>query len=528
MRTLVECRARIAHPRACPRASKSTRRAVRAASAARRAPAPAVDDDNVCDVAIVGAGPGGLAAALALQRQGLDVRVFEQREEFRPAGVAIFIWPHGLNALKSFDPETTERVVDAGAVIDTIAIEQLQPGGTEAEELVRIDVAGWSRRMDLPPQIGITWARLTNALRAGLRPDTVRLAHRLACIYDDDDGVALGPSSGGVTLTFEPPRNGGDAPPPVRARMCVVGADGRNSRVRELTFGEEDASSSAAASSPASSAAAPEANVYYALSPNPPPGANGAGSFNELRFSLCDGSGISLLDVGRGNLDIDGGDSPGGDSPGGGQLMFGTTRFSEPARTFDTPERRLAHLESLFENTTPLLKAAIASTSPAAVVQTRLYERDGASRWSKGRVTLLGDAAHCMYPSLGLGISTAFQDAVELANCLSSSDGGGIDSDVREALATYERRRIPPCWALQTGSRLMHRVLAATSERAPAGGERGTGGGERGGSGAIDLTGVFFRAWRGVLWLLGDREEERAVTEAENAKKAEKAAGAKR
>ena len=103
--------------------------------------------------------------------------------------------------------------------------------------------------------------------------------------------------------------------------------------------------------------------------------------------------------------------------------MFGTTRFSEPARTFDTPERRLQHLESLFENTTPLLKAAIASTSPAAVVQTRLYERDGASRWSKGRVTLLGDAAHCMYPSLGLGISTAFQDAVELANCL-SSDGG--------------------------------------------------------------------------------------------------------
>ena len=90
----------------------------------------------------------------------------------------------------------------------------------------------------------------------------------------------------------------------------------------------------------------------------------------------------------------------------------------------------------------------------------------------------------------------------------------------------YERRRIPPCWALQTGSRLMHRVLAATSERAPARRAR-SGGGERGGSG-VDLTGVFFRAWRGVLWLLGDREEERALTEAENAKKAEKAAGAKR
>ena len=43
---------------------------------------PAVDARDVCDVAIVGAGPGGLAAALALQRRGYDVRVFERRRRF--------------------------------------------------------------------------------------------------------------------------------------------------------------------------------------------------------------------------------------------------------------------------------------------------------------------------------------------------------------------------------------------------------------------------------------------------------------
>ena len=380
MRALVECRARIAHPRASyRRGTKPARRAIRAAAAAARSRPVPVEDENVCDVAIVGAGPGGLATALALQRAGLDVRVFEQREEFRPAGVAIFIWPHGLNALKSFDPVSCERVIEAGAVIDNIAIEQLQPGNTEAEELVKIDVAGWSRRMDLPPQIGITWARLTNALRAGLKPDTVRLAHRLQDLTDEEDG------EDGVTLTFEPPRGGGEAPPPVRARMCVVGADGRNSRVRELTFGADEKATvnTSATANTSADPAAPEANVYYALSPNPPPGANGAGSFNELRFSLCDGSGISLLDVGRGNLDIDGKEGGFGGNPAdpdGGQLMFGTTRFSEPAMTFETPTARLGHLESLFENTTPLLKAAIASTEPSAVIQTRLYERDGASR----------------------------------------------------------------------------------------------------------------------------------------------------
>jgi 2-polyprenyl-6-methoxyphenol hydroxylase-like FAD-dependent oxidoreductase len=45
---------------------------------------------------------------------------------------------------------------------------------------------------------------------------------------------------GDVVLTFAPPRSGGDAPPPVRVRGCVVGADGRNSTVRELTFGGEE------------------------------------------------------------------------------------------------------------------------------------------------------------------------------------------------------------------------------------------------------------------------------------------------
>ena len=456
-------------------------------------------DVEECDVAIIGAGPGGLATALALQARGLDVRVYEQREEFRPAGVAIFIWPHGLNALKSIDPATTERVIAAGAVIDNIAIEQLQPGAVEAEELVKIDVAGWSRRMDLPPQIGITWARLTNALRDGLAPDTVRLGHRL-------DGMEEGDRERGVVLTFAAPRGGGPPPPPVRVRGCVVGADGRNSRVRELAFGSDadvaahEQSSTSARFEEASQT--PEANVYYALSPNPPPGANGAGSFNELRFSLCNGSGISLLDVGRGNLDLEGTTADAG-AVDGGQLMFGTTRFSDGARAFETPEERLRHLKGLFKDTTPLLQAAIASTEPEGVVQTRLYEREAAKTWSKGRVTLLGDAAHCMYPSLGLGISTAFGDAVVLAKCLVGESGepeSRVDfADVPTRLEAYARARIPVTWALQTGSRLMHGILAATAER-PAEEERG----------GMDFTGVFFKAWQGLLWLLGDREGDRS------------------
>ena len=358
----------------------------------------------------------------------------------------------------------------SGAIISNIAIEQLQPGETEAEELVKIDVAGWSRRMDLPPQIGITWARLTNALREGLRPGTVRLGHRLDALDDGPDGTT---SPSPLPARADPPR-----PPSARACASSAPTDAtprprahlrRGGTLRDAPIG----------ASPTSPTAAPEANVYYALSPNLP-GANGAGSFNELRFSLCDGSGISLLDVGRGTLDLEGANANSNananSSAEGGQLMFGTTRFGETARAFQTPEERLAHLKTLFEGTTPLLQASIATTEPAGVVQTRLYERASARRWSRGRVTLLGDAAHCMYPSLGLGISTAFGDAVELSRRLGDVAkprdgdvgvaGSNLDrDDVVRALEAYQRARVPTTWALQTASRLMHGVLAATAER---------------------------------------------------------------
>jgi len=440
---------------------------------------------STCDVAIVGGGPGGLATALALQKQGLDVRVFEQREEVRPAGVAVFIWPHGLQHLRDIDYETCERVINAGAPINRIAVERLDPGAYAPDELLNIDVAGWSQRMDLPPQIGITWARLTNALREGLEPGTVFLGHALQDVTDysrDGKNKSTGQNrteDHGVVLTFAQTRSGAPAPSPVRARLCVVGADGRNSRVRLAVFGDDDDNVDSKERQNITLTTEPtSANVYYALSPNPPPGGNGLACWNELRFSLCDGAGISTLDVGRGNLDllrdastsvgknndkvsgegyytrVSGTDKGTDEVPeisipdtSGGQVMFGTTRFSEASISFESPSERLKHLKGMFGETTPLLRALIDATEPGEVVQTQLFERNGAKRWSKGRVVLLGDAAHCMYPSLGLGISTAFADAVELSKQIEEMQVTKLSTE--DALARYSANRSPNARLLQ-------------------------------------------------------------------------------
>ena len=106
--------------------------------------------------------------------------------------------------------------------------------------------------MDLPPQIG-TWARSRRASRR-TEPGTIRLGHAPTATRRRGEGV---------TLTFAPTRSGAPAPPPARARS-LVGADGRDSRVRAAAFGEVLKTRAGGGDD------ANDANVYYALCPNPP------------------------------------------------------------------------------------------------------------------------------------------------------------------------------------------------------------------------------------------------------------------
>jgi 2-polyprenyl-6-methoxyphenol hydroxylase-like FAD-dependent oxidoreductase len=61
-------------------------------------------------VAIVGAGPGGLATAIALRKQGIDAHVYERAKEFRPVGAGLALAPNGLNSLEAISPGIVEKL----------------------------------------------------------------------------------------------------------------------------------------------------------------------------------------------------------------------------------------------------------------------------------------------------------------------------------------------------------------------------------------------------------------------------------
>jgi 2-polyprenyl-6-methoxyphenol hydroxylase-like FAD-dependent oxidoreductase len=96
----------------------------------------------------------------------------------------------------------------------------------------------------------------------------------------------------------------------------------------------------------------------------------------------------------------------------------------------------------------------IAATEKAAILRTDIYDRGDPVRvrWGRGRVTLLGDAAHPMTPDLGQGACQAIEDAVALVECLKQRE------NIEAALELYEARRTRRTAAIVRISRRMGRI----------------------------------------------------------------------
>jgi 2-polyprenyl-6-methoxyphenol hydroxylase-like FAD-dependent oxidoreductase len=344
-------------------------------------------------VAVVGGGIGGMAAAAFLHRAGLTATVYEQTADLAEVGAGLIVAPNAARLLRRLASAVT--LAQAGVVLETGWEFRRWADGAVlfAQELGKACARRYGEH---------TWtmhrADLLEVLRGAVPPGAVELGRRCTGVEQDADGV---------TLTF---RTGG----PARADV-VIGADGIHSRVREhvTTASEPRPSGLCSWRSLIPASAAPE----FARRP------------------------VQTLWLGHRHHLVH--------YPVSAGRLVNVVAFS-PVAAADVESwsatGRVADLAAEFAGWDPRLRELIAAAR--WVGRWSVLDRAPLPRWVRGRVALLGDAAHPMLPFFAQGAGQAIEDAATLAACLAAGPGSPV-----EALARYERVRVPRASRVQEASR---------------------------------------------------------------------------
>ncbi|CAM9420383.1 unnamed protein product [Ectocarpus sp. 12 AP-2014] len=367
-----------------------------ASSATASASATASSGQKVLDFAIVGGGPAGLAAAVGLKEKGLNVKVFEAAPEFSERGAAVFLQQSfGLAELDKIQPGLAAEAVAAGREVETLHL--TRPSG---ETITKVDMTPITKLVGYP-FIGISRHALQKVLLSHLEDDDVELGARL-------EGLDTHEGEGITELRF---RGQSEV---VRAR-AVIGADGRRSIVRKKVLAAEERNCDWAL-------------TWWALADIPEP----ATPKGEFRMSYSTKQAIYYGEVEE------------------GVTMWSFTCWRDGEIERD-PELRAGRALKELEGWPEEVRNVVRNTPPNKIIE--VYVGDSPLQWTtwskQPGVTLMGDAAHSMLPTLAMGVTTALQDAAALTNCIDNAD-----TPLTEALKEYENARRVPSATLQLISRV--------------------------------------------------------------------------
>lgn len=381
-------------------------------------------------VAIIGAGIGGQVAALRLHAVGVDVEVYEQADGIRGAGVGINALPHAVREL--VDIGLLDRL-DATGIRPTELVYAHRLGPIIQRNPCGLD-AGFA-----VPQFSLHRGRfqelLADAVRERIGPDAIRTGHRLAAIEQDDDGV---------TARFTD--RAGEPVAEVRAD-ALIGADGIHSSVRASLFPQEG-----------------------------PPRWSGVLMWRGATEWPAFADGSTVLIAGGTDAKLVVYPIAAGSTPDARLtnwalcVQLGADGDPPPRREdWSRPGDRAELAAQLPKFHSPLVDHAALADATADIFEYPMCDRDPLPFWTQGRVSLLGDAAHPMYPMGSNGAGQAILDATALATAFEQHAG-----DPAAALRAYESERLPATTEVVLRNRIggPERVIDEVQRRAPDGFER--------------------------------------------------------
>jgi salicylate hydroxylase len=349
-------------------------------------------------VVIVGGGIGGIAAALFLRRAGLDATVYEQAQEAREVGAGIVVSPNMVRLMAKLG---LAGGLDAFAVKLEAAWEfrrwqdgrvlSVQQMGEACERLYSAHCYVAHR------------AELLALFQQALPQPLLHLDQRCIEITQDEDGaVATFASRDGRQTRV--------------SADVVVGADGIHSIVRKTVAPEVNARFSGLCAFrclvPAAQAPSMALRPVQTLWLGP--------GRHFVHYPVSSGRLVNVVAI-----------VPAGD--------WRSESWTADGRIEDL----MSEFEGWSEPVGKLIRSATETRRWA------IYDRDPLERWTEGRVTLLGDAAHAMLPFFAQGAAQALEDAFVLAECLRRA----TPAEARDALQSYEQIRRPRASQVQLMSR---------------------------------------------------------------------------
>jgi salicylate hydroxylase len=338
-------------------------------------------------IAIIGGGLAGLAAAHALSTVGLRAEIYEAAPALGEIGAAVNTSPNANKALIAIGVgDEIAKVANSSPGIYT---RNMQTG----EFLEFRDRRKTSARYHAP-YYTFHRADLLGALAAGLDPSTIHLGHRLSAIEDH---------GGTIALTFA---NGSSA-----AFRTVIAADGVRSVARQALYGDDNPTYTGQmvwrvllkGSDVPADVMEPTGHIQWV----------GPGC-HLLAYYIRGTELVNIVTQEDTDKWVEEGWSTHGDP-------------DEMRRSFPNPEPRLEKLLSLVTECS----------------KWGLFTRPLTENWGRGRIQLIGDAAHAMLPNAGQGACMAFEDAYILARWLAAEDDPAV------AFANFRRIRIPRVQAVQ-------------------------------------------------------------------------------
>jgi salicylate hydroxylase len=365
-----------------------------------------------CRIAIIGGGLAGLAAANALRCFGMTPEVFEAAPALGEIGAAVNASPQAVKALAAI------------GVGDALAAIGYRSRGIYTRNMQSGEFLEFNDRIKAAERYGAPYytfhrADLLDVLARKLDAGAIRLGHRL---------VSLEERGARTLLTFA---NGAR----VEAEI-VIGADGVRSVVRHALYGEDNPTYTGQmvwralldARTVPEDVMEPTGHIQWI----------GPGC-HLLAYYIRDRKLVNIVTQEDTDKWVEEGWSTRGDP-------------DEMRASFPAPEPRLEKLLSLV----------------TACSKWGLFTRPLTQNWGRGRIELIGDAAHAMLPNAGQGACQAFEDAYILARWMSAC------SDPTEAFANFRRIRIPRVHGVQrlsfSNARFKHMRDAAAQKQSIAAG----------------------------------------------------------